>query len=75
MLPRRPSAAELAGLRAPVLQLVAGLSRAVDPARSVDQAARRLPDVTSQVLPDATHHTLPLLGGDDVARRVASFLA
>lgn len=72
VLPRRPSTAELAGLGVPVLQLLAARSRAVDPDAALERAARRLPGSRSDVLPDATHHTLPLLDGDAVVRAVTS---
>ncbi|MEV7180387.1 alpha/beta fold hydrolase [Kitasatospora sp. NPDC093679] len=68
---RRPDAA---ALRGPVLVLVAGRSGAHD-ARKVAAAARRaLPDGEVAVLEGATHHGLPVVGGDALNARLAAFL-
>src|SRR5207253_1676045 len=49
----------------PTLVLVAEKTRAHDPARVAANAKALLPDVTTAVLPGATHHTIPMV---DAAR-------
>ncbi|MFE6868223.1 alpha/beta fold hydrolase [Kitasatospora sp. NPDC057692] len=71
----RPSAAELGALTAPVLVLLAGLSRTHD-ARTVAALARRaLPHAAVTVLPDVSHHTLLTARPDEVNRHLTAFLA
>lgn len=74
VLPRRARRDELARLGAPVLQVLAGRSRALDPARATRAAARALPDVTTRVLPGATHHTMPMLQADNLDAVLLDFL-
>ncbi len=75
VLPRRPSDEQLRASRVPVLQVLAGRSRSTDTAR-VEAAARRLrPDVVTEVVPQATHHTLPTLDAERVDDLVLRFLA
>lgn len=71
---RRPSRTRLAGLTVPTLVVVAGRSRAHDPARVARRAAA-LPGTTVVRLGSATHHTLPLLDAPEVAEAVSAHLA
>ena len=67
---RRPPRAQLARLTTPTLVLVAGRSRAHDPARVARTARSLLPDAAIAVLPAATHHTVPLLDAGEIATAV-----
>jgi len=65
-----------AALRAcpvPTLQVLAGRSRRLDPRRAAAGAAV-MPSATSTVLPEATHHTIPTVDGERLARTVTDFL-
>ncbi|MGY2066999.1 alpha/beta fold hydrolase [Blastococcus sp. SYSU DS0619] len=68
---RRPSAADLAALDVPTLVVVAGRSRAHDPA-TVAAAAARLPTGEVQVLPEATHHTVPVRDATPIAAAIGA---
>ncbi len=57
-LPKRPTAAAIAGFLTPTLVVVAGRSRQNKPKR-LERLAHRLPDVRILTLPRATHFTLP----------------
>ncbi|MDP9799550.1 pimeloyl-ACP methyl ester carboxylesterase [Catenuloplanes nepalensis] len=70
VMPRRP--AEPERLAVPTLVLVAARSRSHDPAR-LRARADRLPRVTTALLPDATHHTLPTEDAGQVAAALRSF--
>ncbi|TYP89074.1 alpha/beta fold hydrolase [Blastococcus xanthinilyticus] len=67
---RRPARDRLAGLAVPTLVLVAGRSRAHDPRRLVAGARSALPSVDLQVLPTATHHTMPVLDAPELAAAI-----
>ncbi|MDP9818954.1 alpha/beta fold hydrolase [Spirilliplanes yamanashiensis] len=54
--PRRP---DVGALSAPLAVLVAGRSRSHDPARVARQARELFPSAVVEVLPGATHHSLP----------------
>ncbi|MEV2199038.1 alpha/beta fold hydrolase [Streptomyces fradiae] len=58
----------------PTLVLLAGRSRA-HAVRRVAAAAGKVPAVTVETLPDATHHALPLAPPPGTDRRVAQFLS
>ena len=58
VLPRRPDAATLAGLRIPTVVVVAGSSRQ-NPARTLARNAAAHPAVTVVTIPTATHFALP----------------
>ncbi len=73
--PRRPSPAALAGLRPPALVVLAGGSRAHDPARVAEQARRRLPRASVEVLPGVSHHGMPLVHADELDELLVPFLA
>ena len=64
---RRPSRARLAGLTVPTLVLVGGRSRAHDPSRVARNARSLLPEATVVELPEASHHTLPVLDAEEIA--------
>ncbi|MGC0375740.1 alpha/beta fold hydrolase [Streptomyces sp. SAI-229] len=67
----RPRAA---GLRMPVLVLLAGRGRAHDAARVADRARRTLPRSEVALLPGATHHSLPLTEPKELNDRLMDFL-
>lgn len=67
---RRPARARLARLTTPTLVLVAGRSRAHDPSRVARSAGSLLPQATVGVLPEASHHTVPLLDAGQIAAAV-----
>jgi pimeloyl-ACP methyl ester carboxylesterase len=60
ILPRRPSPDQLRGLSVPTSVLVAEQSRTHDAHRVAENARRLVSDVVTVVVPDATHHTMPL---------------
>ncbi|MCH0539119.1 alpha/beta hydrolase [Streptomyces sp. MUM 203J] len=64
---------ETAALRVPTLLLLAERSRAHDVRRAA-AAARKVPAVRVEILPGATHHTLPLASPPGTDARVAEFL-
>ena len=68
---RRPSRARLSRLGTPTLVLVGGRSRAHDPSRVARNARSLLPDATVVVLPEASHHTLPVLDAEETAAAIA----
>jgi pimeloyl-ACP methyl ester carboxylesterase len=70
----KPAVERLRGFTVPTLVLLAGSGRAQDAAKAA-AGARALPDVTVEVLPTATHHTLPLDPAAEVDRAVLAFLA
>ncbi|MFD7765322.1 alpha/beta fold hydrolase [Streptomyces sp. NPDC059787] len=67
----RPRAA---GLRMPVLVLLAGRGRAHDAAKVADRARRTLPRGEVALLPGATHHSLPLTEPKELNDRLMDFL-
>ncbi|MER6620783.1 alpha/beta hydrolase [Streptomyces sp. NPDC000931] len=67
----RPRAA---GLRMPVLVLLAGRGRAHDAAKVADRARRTLPQGEVVLLPGATHHSLPLTEPEELNDRLMDFL-
>lgn len=68
VMPRRPSARDLAALRPRTLTLVALRSRAQNPDVLRAQARRMLPSAKIADLPSASHHTLPM---EDAAETLA----
>jgi len=73
--PRRPSAATLSTLAPPTLVVLAGESRAHDPARIAEQAPRRLPAAEVAVLPGVSHHGMPLVRSAELDAMLVPFLA
>ncbi|MFD8755900.1 alpha/beta fold hydrolase [Kitasatospora sp. NPDC059577] len=71
----QPTPERLRALTAPVLTLLAAHSRAHDPARVADAARRALPSAEVAVIPDVTHHDLPMAGAPEVNRRLLDFLS
>lgn len=71
----RPAPGALRGLRVPVLLLLAERGKAHDIRRVGRRAGELLPDVRTQVLPDATHHSLPLGAPPGTGELIAGFLA
>jgi pimeloyl-ACP methyl ester carboxylesterase len=60
ILPRRPTPEQLRALTVPTSVLVAEQSRSHDAHRVAENARGSLPNVVTAVVPDATHHTMPL---------------
>jgi pimeloyl-ACP methyl ester carboxylesterase len=67
---RRPSRDRLAGLTTPALVLIAGRSRAHDPSRVARGARTLVPEATVVELPQATHHTVPVIDAGETAAAV-----
>jgi pimeloyl-ACP methyl ester carboxylesterase len=74
VLPKRPAAEELQRLPARTLVLVAGRARAHDAAKIAATARKVLPQAVVEVLPGATHHTIPAEDAGAVNDAVLSFL-
>lgn len=74
VLPRRPSRSELAGLKPPVLVIVAGQSRAHDPRRVARSARDRLPAASVVTLPQASHHSIPAGDAGELVAHIEPFL-
>jgi pimeloyl-ACP methyl ester carboxylesterase len=70
----RPAADRLRALDIPTLVLLAGHSRVHDTGTVAATARALLPDVTTEVVRDATHHTLPAAPAADVDRALLDFL-
>ncbi len=75
VLPRRPPATALRAMRIPVLLVLAELSRAHDIQRIGSNAGRLVSDLTTVVLPGASHHSLPATSPGPLNERLADFLA
>jgi len=58
----------------PTLVLVAEKTRSHDPARVAANARRLLPEVTTAVLPGATHHTIPMVDAAELNGQLTRFL-
>ncbi|MGR4850027.1 alpha/beta fold hydrolase [Streptomyces sp. LARHCF252] len=71
----RPKPGALRGLDLPVLLLLAGKSRAHNPAKVAAGAEALLPHVTTITLPDVSHHALPHAAPAESGRLIADFLA
>ncbi|WP_416978689.1 alpha/beta fold hydrolase [Streptomyces sp. T028] len=70
----RPTPEALRGLRARVLLFVAANSRTHDPCEVAARADEWLPHVETVVLPDVSHHQLPVAAPSGMGRRLISFL-
>lgn len=75
VLPRRPPPDELRALATPTLVLLAENSRTHDIARAGATARRLVPGGGVEVLPGATHHTLPHHEPAELNRRLTNFLS
>ena len=75
VMPREPAPEQLRNLRVPTLVLVAEKTRSHDPARVAANARALLPQVLTGVLPDATHHTIPIGQAADLNHQLTRFLA
>jgi pimeloyl-ACP methyl ester carboxylesterase len=71
---RRPATERVRGLDVPTLVLLAGRSRAHSAPRIAARARTLLARGTVEVLPDATHHTLPMSPAGEVDRALLDFL-
>jgi pimeloyl-ACP methyl ester carboxylesterase len=74
VMPRRPAADRLRDLRIPTLVLVAEKTQSHDPDRVAAIAGELLPQVETDVLPGATHHTIPSVRATDINDRLVRFL-
>jgi pimeloyl-ACP methyl ester carboxylesterase len=74
VMPRRPAAQQLRNLRVPSLVLVAQKTRSHDPARVAANARTLLPQVITDVVPDATHHTIPIGQAAHINGQLTRFL-
>ncbi|HZM78248.1 MAG TPA: alpha/beta hydrolase [Candidatus Limnocylindrales bacterium] len=75
VMPALPAPQRLRALDVPTLVLVAEKSRSHDPARVAANARALLPNVTVEMLPGATHHTIPIGNAADINARLLRFLA
>ena len=74
VLPRRPRAASFAGFSVPTLVLLGGASRAHDIRAVAAGAARAIPSAQVITIPDATHHTIPMLPAGPINEALLAFL-
>jgi pimeloyl-ACP methyl ester carboxylesterase len=72
--PRQPAARRIAGLRVPVLVVLAGRSRAHSVAKVAAQVRQLLPDAVVTILPDQTHHTIPFHDPEPLNQALLDFL-
>lgn len=73
--PKRPSDAEVRGLRPPLLVLVAGASRQHDSRALAGNVRRLVPSARVVTLPDASHHTMPTEDADVINAALVGFLS
>ncbi|WP_030247669.1 alpha/beta fold hydrolase [Streptomyces sp. NRRL S-350] len=71
----RPTPDRLRTLAMPVLALFAARSRVHDAHHVAEAAHRLLPAAEVTVLPDVSHHNLPMAGAAEVNQRLIDFLA
>lgn len=71
---QRPSTPELRAITAPVLIMLAGMSRVNDARRTRLAALRRMPAAEVAVIGHASHHSLPYQPAGEVAARLSGFL-
>ncbi|WP_406195620.1 alpha/beta fold hydrolase [Kitasatospora sp. NBC_01560] len=71
----RPTAGRLRALAAPTLVLLAGRSGPHRADRVAVLARKALPEATVTVLPEASHHNLPMAHAAEVNRHLTDFLA
>ena len=69
----KPSRDRMRGLHLPTLVLLAGRGKAQDAGKAAAGARASLPDVRVEVLPTATHHSLPLDPAVEVNRALLAF--
>lgn len=74
VMPRRPAADQLRALTRPTLLLLAGRSRAHDIDAVSANARRLVPELTTAVLPDVAHHTVPTEHPEELNRHLRGFL-
>jgi pimeloyl-ACP methyl ester carboxylesterase len=74
VLPKRPTDEELKRLPGRTLVLVAGRARAHNAVKIAATARRLLPEAVVEVLPEATHHTIPAQDAGAVNEALLSFL-
>jgi len=74
VFPRRPAPERFAGFAIPTLVVLAGQSKAIDIRRTESAARRLIPDVEIVVLPDATHHSIPMVDAGTLNQALLGFL-
>ncbi len=74
VMPRRPSDDRLRRSTVPTLLVLAEESKAHDARRIGEHAKQLISQLTTVVLPGATHHTIPTLNPDRLNRALAQFL-
>ncbi len=74
VIARRPAAERLRECTVPTLVLLAGRSRTHDIGKVAANAARLLPDVATDTLPAASHHSLPCVDPAPLNRALVDFL-
>lgn len=72
---RKPKPAQLRTLTMPLLVILAERSKAHDIRRVEANARKTVDQVRVEVLPGASHHTIPTEHGAELGRRIAEFLA
>ncbi|HEY2176249.1 MAG TPA: alpha/beta hydrolase [Mycobacteriales bacterium] len=74
VMARRPAAGRLRDCTVPTLVLLAGRSRTHDVGKVAANAVRLLPDVVTDTLPAASHHSLPEVDAAPLNRVLVDFL-
>jgi pimeloyl-ACP methyl ester carboxylesterase len=72
--PRRPTAAQLEAIQTPTLVLLGEKSKAHRIEKVAARARQRLPNAVTDVLPGASHHSIPTDEADNLNHRVSAFL-
>jgi hypothetical protein len=71
---RKPTVEQLSALERPALVLLAELSKVHDIRRVEANGRKSLRNAGFATLPDATHHTLPMLPATELDRLLVEFL-
>lgn len=74
VMPSLPAPQQFRGLEVPTLVLVAENSRSHHPAKVAANARALLPNVIVEMLPGATHHTIPIGSAARINDRLVEFL-
>ncbi|MFE3292989.1 alpha/beta fold hydrolase [Rhodococcus sp. NPDC059234] len=74
VVPKRPTRASFAGLRAETTVILAGQGKVHDSARVATAIAAAAPRVRTHVIDDATHHTMPMSPAAEVNRALLDAL-
>ena len=71
---RRPASAQLQTLQTPTLVLLGETSKAHDVDKVAAHGRRLLPNAVLEVLPGASHHSIPTYDPAELSRRLSTFL-